>query len=93
LLDWHYERRETMAENENVKTPKLKGSDIDSETAASQDTRRLQPGAQGAGKEAKALDESGELNESKLRENQERLRQTPEHKTPEMDKKDRGTFP
>jgi hypothetical protein len=82
-----------MAENENVKTPKLKGSDIDSETAASQDTRRLQPGAQGAGKEAKALDESGELNESKLRENQERLRQTPEHKTPEMEKKDRGTFP
>jgi hypothetical protein len=78
---------------ENVKNPKLKGSDIDTETAASQDTRRLQPGAQGAGKEAKAIDESGNLERDKLKKNQERLRQTPEHKTPEMDEDDRGTFP
>jgi hypothetical protein len=36
---------------ESTKTEKQKGSEIDSETAARERTRRLQPGAQGAGKD------------------------------------------
>ena len=35
----------------DVKTEKRKGSETDSETAGRERTRRLQPGAQGAGKD------------------------------------------
>lgn len=82
-----------MAESESEKTPKLKGSEIDTETAAQQRERRLQPGAQGAGREGDAIDEAGNVDREKLKENQERLQQTPEHKTKEMEKRRRGTFP
>ena len=78
---------------EHAKTQKLKGSDVDTETAAQEHMRRLQPGAQGVGKEGDAIDESGKVDPEKLKQNQERLRQTPEHKTPEMQKNNRGTFP
>jgi hypothetical protein len=56
-------------------------------------TRRQQPGAQDAGREADALDKDGNVDQAKLRENQERLRVDPEHKTPAMRKGRRGTFP
>ena len=75
---------------ENQKTQKLKGSDIDTEKAVQ--ARKRQPGAQGAGEERDAIP-SGELDKKKLKENQERLGQTPEHKTEDMDEEDRGTYP
>ena len=79
---------------EHRKTAKLKGSDIDSETAAKQRSRRLQPGAQDAGREAKAIDESGGVEAAKLKKNRrERLNVGPDHKTPLMQKKRRGSFP
>jgi hypothetical protein len=56
-------------------------------------TRRQQPGAQDAGREADALDETGNVEEGKLRKNQERLDVGPDHKTPTMRKRQRGTFP
>jgi hypothetical protein len=52
---------------ENLKNPKLKGSDTDTETAAQQRTRRLQ---QGAGKE-------GPIDDSIRRDEEKR----PDHKT------------
>jgi hypothetical protein len=72
---------------------KLKGSDVEAATVDQQQTRGQQPGAQGTGKEADALDESGKIDEGKLKENQERLNVRPDHKTPEMEKGHRGTFP
>lgn len=72
---------------------KLKGSDIDSSAAAAAHGRREQPGAQGAGKQADALDKSGAVKEEKLEQNRDRLHVGPDHKTPEMKKGHRGTFP
>jgi hypothetical protein len=75
-------------------TEKLKGSDIDQQTAVAQQTRRQQPGAQGAGKEADAIDPAGNVDENKLKENREqRLNVGDDHKTPDMKKGHRGTFP
>jgi hypothetical protein len=56
-------------------------------------TRRQQPGAQGAGKEADALDKSGNVDQEKLETNQEQLQVGTDHKTPAMRKRQRGTFP
>jgi hypothetical protein len=72
---------------------KIKGSHIDTETAAQSRTRRQQPGAQGAGTGRDALSASGSLQKPKLRKNQERLGVKPDHKTKEMAKQRRGTFP
>lgn len=72
---------------------KLKGSDIDSSAAAAEHGRRAQPGAQGSGKQAAAIGKSGEMKEAKLEQNRDRLRVGPDHKTPEMKKGHRGTFP
>jgi hypothetical protein len=72
---------------------KLKGSDIDSSTAAAAQGRRDQAGAQGTGKENDAIDKSGEVKEEKLEQNRDRLHVGPDHKTPEMKKGHRGTFP
>lgn len=72
---------------------KLKGSDIDSSTAAAAHGRRDQPGAQNAGKEADARDGSGEAKQQKLEQNRDRLHVGPDHKTRDMKKGHRGTFP
>ena len=63
-------------------------TDTDPQTVDNQSTRRVQPGARGAGKRADARHDSG-----KLRENQQRLGVGPEHKTDAMKKGHRGTFP
>ena len=69
---------------QNRKAGKLKGSEPDSRTVDAQSTRRLQPGAQGAGTQAKG----------KVRENRrQRLNVGPDHKTPSMQKGRRGSFP
>lgn len=72
---------------------KRKGTDIDPKTLDPQQTRRQQPGAQNAGKEADAIHESGKVDESKLNENRKRMGVGPDHKTPDMKKGRRGTFP
>jgi hypothetical protein len=54
---------------------------------------REQPGAQGAGKAADAIDESGNLDQRKLRQNQQDLGVGPDHETADMRKSHRGTFP
>jgi hypothetical protein len=72
---------------------KTKVNHIDSATAAGQQTRRQQPGAQDAGKEADAIKESGNVDPGKLKENRDRLGVDSDHKTPDMKKGDRGTFP
>ena len=55
--------------------------------------RRRQPGAQGFGKEDKAVDSGGDVDKNKLKRNQEQLQVDEHHKTPEMRKQDRGSFP
>jgi hypothetical protein len=72
---------------------KLKGPDVDAETVDQQQTRRQQPGAQGAGKEADAIDESGKVDEKKLEENRRRMGVAEDHKTEDMKKGGRGTYP
>jgi hypothetical protein len=72
---------------------KLKGTDNDPRTVDSQQTRRDQPGVQGAGKDADALRKSGKADESKLEENRRRMGVGSDHKTPDMKKGGRGTFP
>jgi hypothetical protein len=62
---------------------KTKGAHIDSETAAGQHRRRQQPGAQ----------DPGSTSKSNIRKNQQRLDVTAGHKTREMEKRRRGTFP
>jgi hypothetical protein len=54
---------------------------------------RQQPGAQGAGKGADALQPDGNIDKSKLRQNQKRLRVDADHKTAAMRKQRRGTYP
>ena len=60
---------------------------------AANPTRKQQPGAQGAGLDADALDPAGNVDEKKLEQNQERLGVGEDHKTEDMRKKQRGTFP
>ena len=55
--------------------------------------RAPQSGTQGAPNDANALDEAGSADNSKLRENQEKLRVGADHKTKKMRKQHRGTFP
>jgi hypothetical protein len=77
-----------------LKRDRLKGSDVSAETAARQHRRRLQPGAQGAGVQADALDKSGNVDTAKLKKNRrERLGVGPDHKPPLMQKRRRGSFP
>lgn len=77
-----------------LKRDKLKGSDVSAETVARRHRRRLQPGAQGAGAELRALDESGKVDATKLKKiRRERLGVGPDHKTPLMQKRRRGSFP
>jgi hypothetical protein len=64
-------------------TDKLKGPDVDSATAAAQQNRRRQSGARSAARSGKG----------NLEENRERLRVGADHKTPEMKRGKRGTFP
>jgi hypothetical protein len=54
------------------------------DAAANDEDRRLQPGA---------VKPDGKVDEKKLEQNQERLGVDEEHKTEEMRKKQRGTFP
>ena len=72
---------------------KTKRTDMDPQTAADQQQRRQQPGAQGTGTENKAIDEHGKLDKEKLERNQERLGVDDEHINDEMKKGDRGTYP
>ncbi len=60
----------------------------DAQTVDNQQTRRLQPGARGAGRKA-----DGRNNPEKLKENQQSLGVGSDHKTPDMKKGHRGTFP
>jgi hypothetical protein len=52
-----------------------------------------QPGAQGVGKDANAIDEAGSVDNAKLQQNQEKLQVGADHKTKTMRKQHRGTFP
>ena len=65
---------------------KLKGSDIDTQTAARQLTRRKQPGA-GAARKSAAPSAASQ------RENQKRMGVEPDHRTTSMKRGRRGTYP
>ena len=58
------------------------------QTADNQQTRRLQPGARGASRKPDARKDP-----EKLKENQQSLGVGSDHKTPEMKKGRRGTYP
>jgi hypothetical protein len=66
---------------------KQKHPDTDTEQAAQEQSRRVQPGA------GKAVPPDARRDRSKLRRNQERLGVGPEHKTGAMKKGRRGSFP
>jgi hypothetical protein len=72
---------------------KPKGTDVDAGTVDSQQTRRQQPGAHGVGKRADAIRRSGKGQGSKLDENRRRMGVEDDHKTSDMKKGRRGTFP
>ncbi|MBV8030085.1 MAG: hypothetical protein JO035_01100 [Betaproteobacteria bacterium] len=55
--------------------------------------RRQQSPGQRGGQSPQALDKSGDVIPEKLKENQRRLGVGEDHKTPEMKKGHRGTFP
>jgi hypothetical protein len=72
-------------------TDKLKGSDTDQ---AAQQAPAQQPGARTARRgNNDALDKDGHVNPEKLAENQKKLNVGADHKTPDMKKGHRGTFP
>lgn len=56
-------------------------------------SERSQAPARGQNRGADALTPSGEVDPEKLKQNQQRLNVDEEHKTPEMKKGGRGTFP
>ncbi len=70
-----------------------KGPEIDQQKAVEQGSRRQIPGTPGLRKPGDALEPSGDVNPEKLKQNQTRLRVGQDHKTPEMKKGKRGTFP
>jgi hypothetical protein len=78
-----------MADDDRKQAGKADGPQAPQQDAQ----RRQQPGAQGAVRGASALDKAGHLKESKLRENQNALNVGADHKTPDMKKRHRGTFP
>ena len=51
------------------------------------------PGTPGLPNDADAIERSGEVNPEKLKHNQEKLHVGADHKTPEMEKGKRGTYP
>jgi hypothetical protein len=55
--------------------------------------RKQQPGAQDAGKDGDALAKDGNVDDQKLKDNQDHLGVGNDHKTEDMRKKHRGTFP
>jgi hypothetical protein len=72
---------------------KPKGSEIDQQSAAEQGVRRQVPGTPAQRNQADAIEPSGEVNQEKLKKNQERLQVSGDHKTEDMKKGHRGTFP
>jgi hypothetical protein len=74
---------------ERTMREKTQGAHIDSATADQHQSKRQQPGTEGAD----AIDPSGDMDKAKLKENQKRLDVEPDHKTTEMKKGGRGTFP
>jgi len=54
---------------------------------------RQHSGARGVNRGTAAIDKAGNVDESKLEHNRERLNVDETHKTPEMKKGRRGTFP
>ena len=72
---------------------KTRRPDPDPQAAQNSPQRRQQPGARGAGKTRKALDNSGEVDQQKLEDNQRQLQVGTDHKTPAMKKGHRGTYP
>ena len=72
---------------------KPKGSEIDQEKAVQQGERRQVPGTPGRRNEADAIEPSGDVNPEKLQKNQDRLHVGQDHKTDEMRKGKRGSYP
>ena len=54
---------------------------------------RQHSGARGRNQGSAAVDKSGKLDEGKLEQNQKRLNVDKDHRTPDMKKGNRGTFP
>ena len=54
---------------------------------------RQHSGARGVNKGSSAVDKSGKVDESKLEQNRKRLNVDKDHRTPDMKKGHRGTFP
>ena len=54
---------------------------------------RQHSGARGANRGSAAIDKTGKLNESKLEQNQRQLNVDKDHRTPDMKKGHRGSFP
>jgi hypothetical protein len=54
---------------------------------------RQHSGARGRNQGSVAVDKSGKVDEAKLEQNQERLNVDKDHRTPDMKKGNRGTFP
>jgi hypothetical protein len=55
--------------------------------------RKQQPGAQDAGRQGDALDTDGNVDQQKLKDNQDQMQVGQDHKTPDMKKQRRGTYP
>lgn len=84
-----------MAQDKHIAGGRKRADSMRPEVAESpkQHVEPVQPGAQGAGQQGDAILPSGETDPEKLRENQDRLGVGEDHKTPDMERKKRGTFP
>jgi hypothetical protein len=70
-----------------------KGPEIDQQKAVEQGQRNQIPGTPGRRNDGDAIEPSGDVNPEKLKRNQAKLHVGEDHKTPEMKKGNRGTYP
>jgi len=72
---------------------KPKGSETDQQQAVQQGQRRQLPGTPGRRNDGDAITPSCDVNQEKLRQNQQRLHVGSDHRTDAMKKGKRGTYP
>jgi hypothetical protein len=74
-------------------TEKPKGPETDQQRTVQQGARRQTPGTPGRRSDGDAIEPSGDVNPEKLKQNQQRLHVSSDHKTDAMKKGKRGTYP
>ena len=72
---------------------KAKAPGIDAALTGGPSKVMRQPGIERIAEKTKAIDKAGKIIENELKDNQRRLGVDADHRTPDMKKRKRGTFP